>query len=562
MKLTQRFKADVLVIGAGASGLRAALAAAEAGSQVLVVNKGPVTKSGTTLAAAGGMQAPLYPGDSPEQYFKDTVECGYGLGDQNLVKVLAEEAVARVADLERYGVNFARQASGEYSLRFSPGQTFPRTLSIRGGGVGLVAGLAAACRRHDRITIMDDFLVTGLIKGNSQKSSSIAGAIGINQKTGELTLINAKALVMATGGCPWLWQVNDAPTDANGDGIALAYRAGAELVDMEMVLFYPSVIVWPPSLKGAFVHYEFLASDILDGNIYDNQGNPVLTKPLPIRDQAMRIIAGAINAGRGGPHGGLWWYVGDSPKGRETISKKLNNLQYNYIKAHGVDPATDRIEVAPGAHYLMGGIFIDEDCRASIEGLFAAPECAGNFDGANRMAANGLTATQVFGARAGRSAHKWAVAVGEWPEPEPVSLEIEIARISSRITNAEFEGTSIIELREKLRAAVQRYAGVTRDASGLARLAALAKEIKKSLAYEKVPAISPFNQLLADLLQLENMCEIAELVAGSALLREESRGHHFRGDFPQQDDLNWLKHTMVRLRDNTPEFGTREVIKI
>lgn len=561
MEVTQRLLTDVLVIGAGGAGLRAALAAAEAGSEVLVLNKGPVSKSGITLTAGGGMQAPLNINDDPAQYFNDTVRCGYGLGEQNLVQVLAAEAGARVVDLERYGVRFVSSADGGYSLRQSPGQSQPRTLSIKGGGIGLVAALAGACRSHDRITIMDDFFVTGLIRGNCTGTTVIAGVIGLNLKSGELTLIKAKAVVMATGGCQWLWAINDCPADATGDGLVYAYRTGAELVDMEMVLFYPSVIIWPPSLQGAFVHYEFLDTNILDGNIYDNQGNTVLTKPLPIRDQAMRIINKAINDGRGGPHGGLWWYVGNSPKGKDTVAKKLNILQYNYMKAHGINPATDKIEVAPGAHYLMGGIFINEDCQTTAAGLFATPECAGNFDGANRLAGNGIAATQVFGARAGLAAHNWANANG-WADYALDALEAEIWRVSSRVTKAGATGCSIVALRDKLRLAVQQYAGVTRDVAGLTHLERIASEIKQSLARKQVPEVSIYNQQLIDLLQLDNMCEVAGLVAGSALTRQESRGHHFRSDFPAQDDLNWLKHTVVKQGESGPVFGNKPVKKV
>ena len=337
MKITKTLQTDVLVIGAGGSGLRAALAAAEAGSQVIVTNKGPASKSGITLTAAGGMQAPFNLDDSAEQYFQDIVAGGYGLGDKNLARVLADDACERILDLERYGTRFARDAEGKFSLSQFPGQSKARNLWIQGGGIGLVSSLVVACKKQNNITIVDDFFVTGLIKSQSSGEIVVAGAVGLNLRNGEFTLINAKAVVMATGGCQWLWEVNDCPTDATGDGVVYAYRAGAELVDMEMVLFYPSVIVWPPSVKGAFVHYEYLSKAILEGNVYDKYGNSVLPKPLPIRDVAMRLMAKAISEGRGGAHGGLMWYVGDSPKGLEAIKSTLNSAQYNYIKAHGID---------------------------------------------------------------------------------------------------------------------------------------------------------------------------------------------------------------------------------
>jgi succinate dehydrogenase/fumarate reductase flavoprotein subunit len=302
-----------------------------------------------------------------------------------------------------------------------------------------------------------------------------------------------------------------------------------------------------------------LAESILDGNVYDREDRPVLTKPLPVRDQAMRELDRAIRAGRGGEHGGLFWYVGDSPKGADVVRKKLDIAQYNYLKRHGVDPATAKIEVAPGAHYLLGGIHIDDCCRTTVAGLFATPECAGNFDGANRLAGSGLTATQVFGTRAGAAAQEWAVGNGV-SEPERESLEREIFRIASRIQST---GTglspsfsvTIRSLRTRLRSAVQRYAGVSRDRAGLMRLREEAGEIQTGLAELQVPADRIYNQALLDLLQLEAMCGTADLIAGSALLRTESRGHHFRTDFPAPDDERWRRHTCVKSGAGQPQYG-------
>lgn len=556
MKIERELKTAVLIIGGGGAGLRAALAAAEAGSEVLVVSKGPIGKSGITLTAAGGMQAPLTAADSAETYFRDTVECGYRLGDENLARILAEGACQQVTDLERYGVRFLCHDDGGYNLRQFPGQSVARNLFIQGGGIGLVAALAAACRRHDRVTLMDDFVVTGLVKDGT---GAVAGAVGLNLKTGELTLIEAQATVMATGGCQWLWEVNDCPADATGDGIIHAYRAGAELVDMEMVLFYPSIIVWPPSLQGAFVHYEYLSADLLDGNVYDKQGKPVLPKPLPVRDQSMRMMAEALQQGRGDDHGGLLWYVGDSMKHPRFVEATLASLQYDYIRAHGVNPATDRIAVAPGAHYLMGGIFIDDRCQTTVPGLFATPECAGNFDGANRLAGSGITATQVFGAHSGLQAHRWATEKGP-ASADRASVEEEERRIAAKLSPS--AGTShLAALGKQLRRGVQDHGGIVRSGQGLEQLRSLADSIKQEAADLTVPISLHYNQRLLDLLQLETMAEAAALIASSAMAREESRGHHYRSDFPATSD-SWLRHTTVMREGGMPRMGTRAVIRV
>jgi fumarate reductase (CoM/CoB) subunit A len=255
------------------------------------------------------------------------------------------------------------------------------------------------------------------------------------------------------------------------------------------------------------------------------------------------------------------WYVGDSPKGQEAVQTALNIAQYKYIKSHGVDPAFDKIEVAPGAHYLLGGIFINEQCRTSVQGLFATPECAGNFDGANRLAGSGIAATQVFGARAGLAAHKWAVD-GYHAEADTASLDEEAWRVAGRVATGRYSGTAITGLRDKLRSAVQLYAGVTRDATGLSRLLQVAAEVREEAGKEKAPPMAVYNQQLVDLLQLDAMCEIAGLVAGSALMRQESRGHHFRSDFPALDNVKWANHTMTACRESGPAFGTKPVIKL
>lgn len=559
MNVAAQYRTDVLVIGAGGAGLRAALAAAEAGCQVILANKGPIARSGITLTAAGGMQAPYHPEDSPKQFLLDTMQCGYDLGDMNLINVLVNEACSRVLDVERYGGRFVRNPDGSYALGQFPGQSKPRNLFVKGGGLGLASALAHSCSQQQRITVLEDFFVSGLTTGKSSGENVVAGAMGINLKTGALTLIHAKAVIMATGGCQWLWEVNDCPTDATGDGIAYAYRAGANLVDMEMVLFYPSVVVWPPSLKGAFVHYEFLATEVFDGNIYDRHGWPVLPKPLPVRDEAMRLMEKAIRDGRGAEHSGLLWYVGDSPKGLEYVQTKLALAQYKYIKTHGVDPAAARIEVAPGAHFLMGGIHINEQCQTSIKGLFATPECAGNIDGANRIAGSGITATQVFGAIAGECACKWAT-VNLHVSADPASVEEEICRVASRIAKGR-HSSKVAILRGRLRSAVQEYAGVERDQSGLEQLIQIAMEVQAEAAKETVSGLALYNQALVDLLQLEILCDIAQLVAGSALLRQESRGHHYRTDFPFQDNTNWHRHTLAFKTQKGPQYGTKQVVK-
>lgn len=565
MKAMRERSTDVLVIGGGAAGTRAALAAAESGSAVILTNKGPLAKSGITLTAGGGLEAPFHPDDSPEQYFEDVIHHGYYLGDQNMAWALATDACQRVEDLERYGTRFRKNEDGSYALNKFPGFTYPRNVLFSAGGYGMMNPLKQSCIANEGITIMEDLAVTGLVTAASYGSASdgqaVAGAVGIDLRTGELILIRAKATVIATGGCQWIWEVTDCPADSTGDGLAMAYRIGAEIIDMEMILFYPSVVIWPPAARGAFVHYEFLDPAILDGRIMDGEGRDVLPKPAPVRDRAMRMMYDAIEQGRGHEHGGLWWYVGDSAKGPEMVKRFLNTPQYNYIKRQGIDPTTEKVAVAPGAHYQLGGIFVDENCRTTVPGLFAAPECAGNYEGANRLSGSALAGTQVFGARAGNAAHAWAGGAGLL-EPDRASLDKEIARVATRLASGrKGREAEVIAVRNRLRRAAQQYIAVKRDPEGLATFSRMLLDMREELGGLQVADLGAFNQCLLDVLELEAMLEVAELIAGSALVRRESRGHHFRVDYPAKDDTNWLKHTsVVRGSGGSPEYGTRPVM--
>ena len=585
-RVAREYRTGVLVVGGGAAGCRAALGAAEEGSQVILTNKGPLARSGITLTAGGGLEAPFYPGDSAEQYFEDVVHHGYFLADQNLAWVLATDACGRVMDLERYGVKFRKKPDGTFDLSKFPGFTYPRNVLFSAGGFGMMNPLKRSCLANENITVLEDFAVTGLVMGGSGTSKAVAGATGINMKTGEVSLIRAGATVIATGGCQWIWKVNDCPADSTGDGVAMAYRAGAEIIDMEMILFYPSVVVWPPAAQGAFVHYEFLDTFMLDGKILDKDGNSVLPTPTPVRDIAMRMMYEAIEEGRGTEHGGLWWYVAGSPKGPQVVKAFLNNPQYNYIKRQGVDPTTEKVEVAPGAHYQLGGIFINEECASTVPGLFAAPECAGNYEGANRLSGTALAGTQVFGARAGIYAHKWAAA-GKGVAADAASVQAEVDRIAcrliahrpmaSRLDGAVSPGSgeaaspdgavspgpgeaAVVAMRKNLKEAAQKHIAVRRNPTGLAIFTSAIAGLRDELSRVKVADTGVFNQPLLDALELDSMLEVAALVAGSALVREESRGHHFRTDFPKSDDANWLRHTTVVRGDKGPACGTRPVI--
>ncbi len=541
MKPSDHLETDVLVIGGGAAGVRAGLAAAEAGVGVTLICKGPIARSGITITAGGGIQAPFHPDDSEQAFFDDVVRYGYGLADETLVKALVENACDRVHDLERYGVRFRKQGDGSWLQFQMPGQSAPRNVRLSAEGVGLMTGLRRALLKS-RITVIEDFYTVELLQA---EDDSIVGAICLDVRRGVLVEIKAVAVVLATGGCQAMWNVTDCPVDATGDGLMLAYRSGAELVDLEMVLFYPSVVIHPPSARGSFVHYEWLEEWACDGEIRDSDGAPVLPKPLPVRDVAMRTMWQAIQEGRGTRHGGLWWDVSQSPKGHDAVDAFLQGQQYRYMRDRlGINPSTEKIEVAPGAHYQLGGIRINERTETSILGLYALPEAAGNVEGANRLSGSALAATQVFGEIAGREAPKRAKRTKRLPKPLTASRRRATDRIKRRLKSGAVP-QELPQTREALRKAVSRFIGVQRSGDGLRDLQQELDGLSDHCQTLQTSPDGSFLQSLVEILELENMLDLAELIRRSALLRQESRGHHYRTDFPNRDDNKWCCHTSI-----------------
>lgn len=549
MKTEDRIRTQVLVIGGGAAGIRAGLAAAEAGADTTVVCKGAVARSGITITAGGGIQAPFHESDSEDLFFADVVKYGYGLADEDLVDALVRGARDRVLDLERYGVAFRKEPDGSWLQFKMPGQSAPRNVRLAAEGVGLTRGLHRALLRSGA-TLLEDFVVVDLLRADD---GSVAGAVGVDVRRGALVEINAPSVVIATGGCQSLWEVTDCPADATGDGLMHAYRCGAELVDLEMILFYPSVVIHPPSARGSFVHYEWLETWACDGEIRDRDGVPVLPKPFPVRDVAMRTMWHAIEDGRGTEHGGLWWDATQSPKGYRAVDAFLQGQQYRYLRDKlGVDPSQEKVEVAPGAHYQLGGIRIDRRASTGIPGLYAVPEAAGNVEGANRLSGSALAATQVFGEIAGRAAADLVKSSKRFPNASPTSKQKAVDRIR-RYWKPKAVPYELPDLRSALRRAVGRYLGLRRSADGLEDLGSELEGLSDRLRKLRTGSEGGFQQSLLEILELENMLDVAELLRQAALLRQESRGHHYRSDFPRRDDALWTCHTLLAPGEDGPK---------
>ena len=552
-------KTDVLVVGGGAAGARAALEAAAAGAKVIMLSKGPIARSGVTPLAEGSITAAMGsrdPLDSPVAHAEDLLREGRSLADYSLLKTLTEDASACIEDLLSYGMNFSKKNSSLVQ-HYSPGDTYPRTLNIKGKGFAMMRTLHATLKKSPLCRIFEDVIVTKLFC----LDGSVRGALALSMQSGELSLIEAKSTIIATGGNLQLWPHSDTPVECSGDGQALAFSAGAELVDMEMVLYYPMAALAPESAKGTIISYEhFLDPELCGGRLLNRFGEEFLpTGKPPVRDVLVRLIFNEINNGRGTENGGILLDVTASEtvkeKARQLVDTHLVELNRHLLKV-GVNLLEKPLEVAPATHYTLGGIRIDPDGRTTVEGLFAAGEAAGNVHGANRIAGNALTETQVFGKRAGQAAAQRAKMMKDKKPNDRQALQLalnrEAERINAFLTNGENSDLpSPIELKAKLQMIMGDKVGLPRSADGLKQSLLDIETLK--IEFDRGVRVSPekkYNLSLVEALELPFMLLNAELIVRSALLRKESRGHHQRSDYPATDNTNWLRHTAIKLAEN------------
>ncbi len=303
-----------------------------------------LVRSGATPCALWSIQAPFGPKgrderDTPEQFFADMVNAGHYIGDQNIVEVVAFNACDRILDMERYGVHFKKEDDGRFYQTPMPGQTYPRSCFMIENGQHMSTVLAKEVSRHSNIRVFKDFFAYQLLKSND----SVVGLVGIDMINGKIVAINAKSTIVATGGYTSLWGFSDNPPTLTGDGNSMAFRVGADLVDLEFNQYYGTDLVWPPSVKGSVVLYELMINEFADGEITDKDGVPIINKPLPIRDEAIKTIFNVIKEGRGTPHGGVYFDTTKSPKGEEAVRevfKTMTPKHYQFlIDAAGLDLA-------------------------------------------------------------------------------------------------------------------------------------------------------------------------------------------------------------------------------
>ena len=523
---------DVLVIGAGGAGLRAAIEALARGARVAVVCKSLLGKAHTVMAE-GGIAAALGNVDAADDWrthFRDTMRGGKLLNNWCMAQIHAQEAADRVWELEQWGALFDRTSDGEILQRAFGGHTFKRLCHV-----GDRTGLEMIRTLQDRgvqmgIDVYMECAVTRLFKDGER----IAGAFGYWREHGRFVVFKAKSVVLATGGIGKAWQITSNSWEYTGDGMALAYEAGADLIDMEFVQFHPTGMVWPPGVQGILVTEAVRGEG---GVLTNRQGERFMQRydpekmDLSTRDVVARAIYTEVREGRGTEHGGA--YLDISHKPAEYVKRKLPSMYHQFLELADVDITKGPMEVGPTCHYMMGGIRVDaETGESTLPGLFAAGEAAAGLHGANRLGGNSLSDLLVFGRRAGLSA---AQDAGRARAPAIDSGETELAAREMLAPFERAEGESPYAVHRDLQEKMQNLVGIFRNEEDLARALSEIARLKERAARVRVEGSRLFNPGWHLARDLKSMLTVTEAVTRSALARQESRGAHSRIDYPNSD---------------------------
>lgn len=578
----QKRSYDVLVIGAGGAGLRAAIEAAGSGVTVGVVCKSLLGKAHTVMAE-GGVAAALANVDDRDSWrvhFADTMRGGQYLNNWRMAELHAKEAPERVRELEAWGALFDRTKDGRILQRNFGGHRYPRLAHV-GDRTGLEMirtlqdhGIHSGMEVHMECTVL-----TLLLDGGR-----VAGAFGYDREKGHFILWEAKAIVMATGGIGRAYKITSNSWEYTGDGDALAYRAGAELKDMEFVQFHPTGMVWPISVRGLLVTEgvrgeggvlrnsegkRFMFEDIPDlykAQTADNEeegwryctGDKNARRPpeLLTRDHVARCINREVKAGRGSPHGGVYldisWIKEHVPNAPEHIKRKLPSMYHQFKQLADIDITKEPMEIGPTTHYMMGGISVDGDTQMStVPGLFAAGEVAAGLHGANRLGGNSLSDLIVFGKRAGQYAAEFA--------KKNAAAAIDEAQIEAAAKDAlaPFERDPSVEnpyqVQYDLQEKMQELVGIVRVESEMEQALDVIAKLNQRASRAGIAGHRQYNNGWHTAMDLPNMLMVSEAVTRAALLRKESRGAQFREDFPDKDP-EWGKYNIVIRRGGDGEM--------
>ncbi|MGO4255754.1 fumarate reductase/succinate dehydrogenase flavoprotein subunit [Marmoricola sp. RAF53] len=570
----ERHSYDVVVIGAGGAGLRAAIAAHEAGARTAIVCKSLLGKAHTVMAE-GGIAAAMgnrWPEDNWEVHFRDTMRGGKMLNNWRMAQLHAQEAPERVMELEDWGALFDRTDDGLISQRDFGGHKYARLAHV-----GDRTGLEMIRTLQQRavalgIDVFMELTVTDLFKDPS--SGAISGAFGYWRESGRFVVFEAPAVILATGGIGKSFKVTSNSWEYTGDGHALAMRAGASLINMEFIQFHPTGMVWPPSVKGLLVTEsvrgdggilknsegkrfmfdyipEFFRAETADtveeaDAWYEDKKNNRRPPELLPRDEVARAINSEIKAGRGSPHGGIFLDIA-SRRTPEFIRKRLPSMYHQFKELADVDITAEPMEIGPTCHYVMGGVEVDADSQESaVTGLYAVGECSGGMHGSNRLGGNSLGDLLVFGKRAGEYATTYAASLGG-DRPRVAEEDVKAAERSALAPFEVEGGENPYTIQSDLQQSMNDLVGIIRTAPELeASLTEIEgfKERAKKMAVEGHRQYNPGWHLAID---LRNMLIVSECIAKAALARQESRGGHTRDDFPGPDPEWGTKNLVVNL---------------
>ena len=584
MKEYTTFEHDVLVIGAGGAGLRAAIEASAAGVSVGLVCKSLLGKAHTVMAE-GGMAAAMGNVDDRDNWqvhFSDTMRGGQYVNNWRMAEIHAKEAPERVRELEAWGAVFDRTKDGKILQRNFGGHRYPRLAHVGDRtGLELIRTLQDH-GVHQGIDVHMEVTVITLLKDGDR----VVGAFAYEREHGRFRVFKAKAVILATGGVGRAYKITSNSWEGTGDGHTLAHDAGAELIDMEFIQFHPTGMVWPPSVRGILVTEgvrgeggilinsegkRFMFDDIPD--LYKEQtadtpeegwryviGDKNARRPpeLLTRDHVARCIVREVKEGRGSPHGGVYldiaWIKEKISNAPEHIKKKLPSMYHQFKQLANLDITTTPMEVGPTTHYIMGGIRVDADTQMStVPGLFAAGECAAGINGANRLGGNSLSDLIVFGKRAGEYAAAFAKANGV------LSVDESQIKQAAQEALAPFErtgGENAFAIQHDLQEMMQDLVGIVRTENEMLRALDGLKELKARAANVSVPGNIDYNPGWHTALDLNNLLTVSEAIARAALERKESRGGQYRDDYPAKNaEFGKLNITLKKTADGSMEIA-------
>lgn len=547
-------KTDVLILGSGGAGLYAALHVYDnnPGLEVVLATKGLIGKCGCSRMVQGGLNVVLNPADSVEKHFMDTIKGGGFINDQDLAYTLVSDAPNAVRELEvKVGCFFDRAEDGTIHQKAFAGQSFDRTVHVADlSGIQIVARLTdQVFKRSDKIKVLEE--TRGLDLLTAEEGDRVVGAVLADVRTGELIVVSAKVVIVATGGSSSMYKISAPSFDKTGDGMAMCFRAGAVFTDMEMMQFHPTGLLAGQSRLSGSVLEEGLRG--AGGYLVNGLGERFMERYDPermersTRDRVARAGYMEIMAGRGTENGGI--YIVMSHLGPEFVEKKFPGM-CDRVKDIGRDLAREPVEISPTSHFMMGGIKIDPDCRSiNMKGLVVAGEDAGGVHGANRLGGNGICDSTTFGRRAGDT----AAAMAEQEVLKPYRQE-QVEEIRNRWMKfyKRSEGVDIYPVRDEIKNLMWENVGVVRGGKKLQEAMTRLDELLEMAdgAHVTNRTLSRYNLEWNEILNVINWITVARMVSKSASLRTESRGSHYRTDYTETDNLNWLVNIYLKNKGN------------